>query len=213
MNPGANADLGAQDVPSRLVRSKGEVVVIQHEIAPDVVDLTVLRAREQGGVVVLNPAPARPIDTRVLAAVDVLVPNLGELASLLGADLPATLDEARGLLERAELPCRAVVVTLGADGALLKEAHSTDITHIPTPFVDVVDTVGRRRHLLRRPRGRPRTWHRPGRGGTRRARGVVRGHRPRRTGVHALRVPARRTRGHLCFLTRGSPNSTTENHP
>ncbi|MFV5996425.1 ribokinase [Streptomyces sp. NPDC056231] len=142
VNPGANADLGVQDLPSRLVRSTGEVVVVQNEIAPEVVDLAVLRAREQGGVVVLNPAPARPIDTRVLAAVDVLVPNLGELASLLGTDRPATVDEVRGLLERAALPCRAVVVTLGADGAILKEAHSTNTTHIPAPFVEAVDTVG-----------------------------------------------------------------------
>ncbi|WP_406515351.1 ribokinase [Streptomyces sp. NBC_00873] len=142
VNPGANADLGVQDLPSRLVRSTGEVVVIQNEIAPDVVDLAVLRAREQGGVVVFNPAPARPIGTRVLAAVDVLVPNLGELASLLGTDRPATVDDARGLLERAALPCRAVVVTLGADGAILKEAHSANTTHIPAPFVDAVDTVG-----------------------------------------------------------------------
>jgi ribokinase len=142
VNPGANADLGVQDLPSRLVRSTGEVVVVQNEIAPDVVDLAVLRAREQGGVVVLNPAPARPIDTRVLAAVDVLVPNLGELASLLGTDRPATVDDVRGLLERAALPCRAVVVTLGADGAILKQAHSTNTTHIPAPFVDAVDTVG-----------------------------------------------------------------------
>ncbi|MFI9625689.1 ribokinase [Streptomyces sp. NPDC052042] len=142
VNPGANADLGVQDLPSRLVRSTREVVLVQNEIPPDVVGLAILRAREQGGIVILNPAPARPVDTRVLAAVDVLVPNLGELASLLGTALPADVDEARGLLERATLPCRAVVVTLGANGAILKEARSTDITHIPAPCVDAVDTVG-----------------------------------------------------------------------
>ena len=142
VNPGANADLGVRDLPARLVRSTGEVVVVQNEIAPDVVDLAVLRARQQGGLVVLNPAPARPIDTRVLAAVDVLVPNQSELASLLGTDRPACVDDARDLLERAVLPCRAVVVTLGAHGAILKEAHSPITTHIPAPVVDAVDTVG-----------------------------------------------------------------------
>ncbi|MFF8958021.1 ribokinase [Streptomyces sp. NPDC014894] len=142
VNPGANAGLGVEDLPARLVRAEGEIVLVQNEIAPDVVERAVLRAREQGGVVVLNPAPARPVDARVLAAVDVLVPNLGELVSLLGADRPSTVDGARALLERAALPCRAVVVTLGADGAVLKEAHSPDITHIPAPLVDAVDTVG-----------------------------------------------------------------------
>lgn len=142
VNPGANADLGVDDLPSRLVRSPGEIVLVQHEIAPEVVEQAVLRAREQGGVVVLNPAPARPLAPRVLAAVDVLVPNLGELAWLLGADRPAGVAEARDLLERAALPCRAVVVTLGADGAMLKEAHGTGTLHVPAPSVDAVDTVG-----------------------------------------------------------------------
>ncbi|QDY79547.1 ribokinase [Streptomyces qinzhouensis] len=142
VNPGANAELGVQDLPGRLVREAGEIVLVQNEIAPEVVALAVLRAREQGGVVVLNPAPARPVDAEVLAAVDILVPNRGELASLLGTEPPATVDEARDLLVRAALPCRAVVVTLGADGAVLKEAHSPDTVHIPAPVVDAVDTVG-----------------------------------------------------------------------
>ncbi|MGV9314341.1 ribokinase [Streptomyces sp. NPDC003691] len=142
VNPGANADLAMQDLPARLVRSPGEVVVVQNEISPEVVELAVLRAAEQGGIVVLNPAPARPVDDRVLAAVDVLVPNRGELATLLGTEPPATVDEAREMLRRAGLPCRAVVVTLGADGAVLKEAHGPDTTHIPAPVVDAVDTVG-----------------------------------------------------------------------
>ncbi|MFJ2782099.1 ribokinase [Kitasatospora sp. NPDC087315] len=142
VNPGANAGLGVEDLPPRLVRSAGEVVLVQNEIPSDVVDQAVLRAREQGGIVVLNPAPARPVDARVLAAVDVLVPNLGELASLLGTERPATLDGARDLLEGAALPCRAVVVTLGADGALLKQADRAGATHIPAPLVAAVDTVG-----------------------------------------------------------------------
>ncbi|MFB7222667.1 PfkB family carbohydrate kinase [Streptomyces sp. NPDC056227] len=59
-----------------------------------------------------------------------------------GADRPATVDEARALLERAALPCRAVVVTLGADGASCKEAHATHTVHAPAPSADAVDTVG-----------------------------------------------------------------------
>ncbi|PZT76653.1 MULTISPECIES: ribokinase [unclassified Streptomyces] len=142
VHAGANARLGVGDLPQRLVRVPGEVVVVQHEIASEVVDAAVLRARGQGGIVVLNPAPARPVARETLAAVDVLVPNQGELATLLGVDRPATVDAVRVLLENADLPCRAVVVTLGADGAVLKEAHSTQTTHVPAPLVDAVDTVG-----------------------------------------------------------------------
>ncbi|WP_316524380.1 ribokinase [Kitasatospora brasiliensis] len=141
VNPGANAELSVADLPRRLVRSAGEVVLVQHEIAAEVVAATVLRAREQGAVVVLNPAPARPPAPEVLAAVDVLVPNLGELATLLGAQPPVGPAGARELLARAALPCRAVVVTLGADGALVVRPDAPAV-HLPAPAVEAVDTVG-----------------------------------------------------------------------
>ncbi|MGX4736378.1 ribokinase [Kitasatospora griseola] len=140
VNPGANAALTVADLPEQL-SGAGEVLLVQHEIAPEVVAAAVLRAREQGGTVVLNPAPARPVGSDVLAAVDVLVPNLGELATLLDVARPTGPDGARDLLERAELPCGAVVVTLGADGALVKQPGRPAV-HLPAPVVDAVDTVG-----------------------------------------------------------------------
>ncbi|MFJ5231532.1 ribokinase [Kitasatospora sp. NPDC088391] len=140
--PGANAALSVGDLPPRLVRAPGEVVLVQHEIAAEVVAAAVLRAGQQGGTVVLNPAPARAVAPEVLAAVDVLVPNLGELAALLGTGRPDGLDGARALLERSELPCGAVVVTLGADGALVKRSGVPGLVHLPAPTVDAVDTVG-----------------------------------------------------------------------
>ncbi|MFJ1754539.1 ribokinase [Kitasatospora sp. NPDC088134] len=142
VNPGANAALSVADLPSRLVRAPGEVLLVQHEIAAEVVAAAVLRAGQQDGTVVLNPAPARPVALELLAAVDVLVPNLGELATLLGTARPDGLDGARALLERAELPCGAVVVTLGADGALVKRSGVPGLVHLPAPAVDAVDTVG-----------------------------------------------------------------------
>ncbi|MFE9425732.1 ribokinase [Kitasatospora sp. NPDC006697] len=142
VNPGANAALSVDDLPRQLARTQGEVVLVQHEIAAEVVAAAVLRAREQGGTVVLNPAPARSVAPEVLAAVDVLVPNLGELAALLDAPRPSGVAGARELLERgAELPCAAVLVTLGADGALLKQPGRPAV-HLPAPVVEVVDTVG-----------------------------------------------------------------------
>ncbi|WP_030462893.1 ribokinase [Kitasatospora sp. NRRL B-11411] len=141
VNAGANAVLSVEDLPQWLARTPGEVVLVQHEVAAEVVAAAVLRAREQGGTVVLNPAPARPVAPEVLAAVDVLVPNLGELAALLGAEPASGLAAARALLERADLPCGAVVVTLGADGALIKQPGRPAV-HLPAPVVDAVDTVG-----------------------------------------------------------------------
>jgi ribokinase len=64
--------------------------------------------------VVLNAAPARPLPAELLAAVDVLVVNEGELAAIAGMGL--ALEEA---LARIAVPC--VVVTLGGRGCLARQ--------------------------------------------------------------------------------------------
>ncbi|MFY1652906.1 PfkB family carbohydrate kinase [Solwaraspora sp. WMMB762] len=93
------------------------------------------------GVVVLNPVPALavPLPAELLRKVDVLVPNLGELRWLAGADEPpADLDQVAALARRIDVP--AIVVTLGAEGALCVEGSS--VIHVPAMPVEVVDTVG-----------------------------------------------------------------------
>jgi ribokinase len=128
VSPGANARVGAADVEAaRDVLAGAAVTLVQHEVPEDAVAAAIAGA---GGTVVLNPAPARPI----AAPVDVLAPNRGELEALAGRagdpiDLARTLDAAR-----------AVVVTLGSEGAAVIEGSRVE--RIPAPRVDAVDTTG-----------------------------------------------------------------------
>jgi len=89
--------------------------------------------------VILNPAPAPSgaLPEGLLADVDVLVPNQTELATLAGYDGPVDRDLAAALA--SDLPCRAVIVTLGADGALV--IADGQQTHVPAPMVTPVDTT------------------------------------------------------------------------
>jgi ribokinase len=140
VSPGSNATLRPADLPADLVRTPGDVVLVQQEIPSSVVEATVAGAWRAGGRVVLNPAPATPLRRELLERVTVLVPNQGELAAVLGAARqPATAGEAREMLDAAELPC-AVVVTLGAAGALVWQGGATE--HVAAPTVVAVDTVG-----------------------------------------------------------------------
>ncbi|MCP4247849.1 MAG: hypothetical protein GY778_12445 [bacterium] len=89
------------------------------------------------GIVVLNPAPAAELSADLLENVDILVPNRTELARLTGSD-PAESPEA--IVEQIELlPVGAGIVTLGADGALVRAAGET--THAPAPVVTAVDAT------------------------------------------------------------------------
>jgi ribokinase len=128
VSPGANARVGADDVEAaRDVLAGAAVTLVQHEVPEDAVAAAIAGA---GGRVVLNPAPARPH----AGVVDVLVPNSGELEALAGrAGDPVEL--ARGL-EAA----RAVVVTLGPEGALVVEPERVE--RIPAHHVEAVDTTG-----------------------------------------------------------------------
>ncbi len=137
VSPGANARLGRDDIAAASeLLAAAAVTLVQLEIAPEAVAAAVHAA---GGRVVLNPAPARPVPAGVLASVDVLVPNRSELGVLAGAPEPPTAAGAAELARSLDGPA-AVVVTLGADGALVVEGGET--THVPAIEVHAVDATG-----------------------------------------------------------------------
>jgi ribokinase len=135
VSPGTNARLTPRDVGAAGAALRvAAVTLVQLEIPLEAVAAA---ARTAGGRVVLNPAPVRALPEELLGQVDVLVPNRVELAQLAAGPVPATVEEAAGLAGR--LPARAVVVTLGADGALVVErGHAS---HVPAVPVRPVDTT------------------------------------------------------------------------
>lgn len=135
--PGANDALTPEDVDVEPVH-RADVLLLQLEVP---VETVLAAATAAGGTVVLTPAPPRALPADLLARVDVLVPNEHELVQLAGATpgerTPAELAElARGL------GLRAVVVTLGARGALVVPADGGPALLQEPPRVDVVDTTG-----------------------------------------------------------------------
>ncbi len=131
LTPAASSDPGP--AASAGAASRG-VVLLGHEV-PDVAVVAGAEAAAAAGwMVVLNPAPARPLSQRALAAAPLLTPNAAEAAQLTGEHDPAAA--ARALRERSGA---AVLVTLGADGALLLDV---ELERLPAPRVEVVDTTG-----------------------------------------------------------------------
>ena len=104
--PGANAMLRPDHLPSLAGVSH---LLLQLEIPVDTVLAYALAARARGVVVVLNAAPAQGLPAALLATVDILIVNEGELAVLAGPT--ASVDE--GI---AHLAVPNVIVTLGERG-------------------------------------------------------------------------------------------------
>jgi len=127
--PGANCDAAAAGVPETAL-GPATTLLCQMEVPPAETAVLIRRARAAGSRVILNLAPALPLDLAALADIDVLVANRGE-ATALGGD-PAAL--ARGLRE-------ALVVTGGAEGATTFLANG-GVIRVPTLAIAPVDTTG-----------------------------------------------------------------------
>ena len=137
--PGANLRLGAADAERASVALRhASVVVSQLEIPLAVVERAVSLVGRATRVVV-NCAPYRPLPAALLRRVDILVANAHEAEMLAGQDLGNSSAEEVAEAIRGRGP-RAVVVTLGGDGAVL--ASPSGRRHIPAEKVDVIDTTG-----------------------------------------------------------------------
>ncbi len=139
---GANETLSPADVEEAAADLLAcDLILLQLEIPLETVYHTIKWAHRNGRRVLLNPAPAtHALSFERIAAVDFFMPNQTELAILSG--LPTdTADQAeaaaRVLLERG---MRTVVVTLGADGALLVGQDGS--ARIPPVRVEALDTTG-----------------------------------------------------------------------
>ena len=153
--PGANNLVSPADVEAALPSilparasstteaSPASALLCQLEI-PEAATLAALRyARSVGALTVFTPAPAPPgpLSSEFYTLTDVLVPNEGEAAALVGGDGPSAgpVAAARALLARG---AGAVVVTLGSRGSLVATAGGV-MHHVPAAAVKaVVDTTG-----------------------------------------------------------------------
>ncbi|MGW5100301.1 ribokinase [Streptomyces sp. NPDC004100] len=137
VSPGANARLTPEDVRAAepLLRA-ARVVSAQLEIPPETVT-EVVRRLPEGTRFVLNPSPPRPLAPEVLAACDPLVVNEHEARVLLDGSTEDPAAQARALLA---LGPRSVVVTLGAEGALV--CDESGVRLVAPVRVSAVDTTG-----------------------------------------------------------------------
>jgi ribokinase len=125
---GANATLTPDDIEAGLEGfGPGSVLLMSLEVPLDVVRRAAERARELGGRVVLNPAPAAAEARTLLDVADVVTPNRREL-SVLGHDVESI---------RSTHPGLRVVLTLGERGAEID-----GFIAVPAPRVRAVDTTG-----------------------------------------------------------------------
>jgi ribokinase len=111
------------------------VLVLQLEVPLEAVEAAIQLAVEHKLTIILNPAPAQPLRPVLLQQVDYLILNQSELRLLSGE-----ADSQAAIRRLQDWGCSAILVTLGADGALLVEGQTQ--IHLKAYTVMAVDTVG-----------------------------------------------------------------------
>ena len=128
--PGANQSLAPAHLPALDGFSH---LLLQLETPLKTVAAYARAAQSQGLTVVLNAAPAQHLSAELLADVDILIVNQGELAAL--ANCCASQDEQ---MSRITVPC--LIVTLGQEGCV---ARSGQHRFVQAAYpVSALDTTG-----------------------------------------------------------------------
>ena len=131
---GANHEVSAEHVRAARGSAPG-CVLTSFELLDEPVLAAARIARDAGCPLLVDPAPARPLEARLRELRPILTPNHPEAAELTGEQDPDAA--ARALTAQTGA---AVVVTLGERGALVADGAGS--AHLPAPAVRAVDTTG-----------------------------------------------------------------------
>ncbi|MGO9149514.1 MAG: ribokinase [Acidimicrobiales bacterium] len=122
-----------------LLIESATVLLAQLEIRLEVVKAALNIARRAGTITVLNPAPALELDDELLSKVDICIPNEVEAAALTRTKVDDVADAVRAAKELMRRGCKAVIVTLGAKGAVFVDRErAIVVSSLPVPVVDTV---------------------------------------------------------------------------
>jgi ribokinase len=138
--PGSNANLLPDDLSTvREAVEKADIILMQLEIPIDTIKYTAGIARELNKKVILNPAPAQPLDRELLQSLFLITPNETEAEMISGIKI--TDDDSLQACAHAiyDMGVQSVIITLGSKGAFLFNNAFNEL--IPAGKVEAVDTT------------------------------------------------------------------------
>ncbi len=139
---GANANLTSEDVRrAERTISSAKILLMQLETPLETVRHAAEIAAANKVPVILNPAPARPLDEQLLWRISILTPNETEAEILTGIKIKKESDMAKAAQRLLNRGVRAVFITLGSKGVFLASEMEKIRRIIPAFKVKAVDTT------------------------------------------------------------------------
>ncbi|MDP1677046.1 MAG: ribokinase [Bacteroidota bacterium] len=138
---GANARLSPADIETAKDEiSTASVILVQLESPLDTIRAAIKKAHEYGATVILNPAPAQPLEQNLLREIDIITPNEVEAEMLTG--IKVTDENSLRLITKKffELGIQKVLITLGSRGVFVGLPNTMEL--IPGFKVKPIDSTG-----------------------------------------------------------------------
>jgi ribokinase len=137
---GANLALSPADIAS--IRSQVEMadlILMQFEIPLETIAYVQSLAKEFGKKVILNPAPAQPLELPLYQNLFLLTPNETETEILTGIAVQDADSARRASLLLRSWGVQNVIITMGAQGVFVLSGDFEG--SVPAPLVQAVDTT------------------------------------------------------------------------
>lgn len=140
--PGACFELAPDEVAqARELIARSAVFMTQLELSVPTVAFGLELAHSFGVPTILNPAPGCALPAAIFPQCDYVTPNESEAEILTGIGVSSLADAERAADALLARGARNAVITLGAQGALVRNATTRE--HVPAFSAgDVVDTTG-----------------------------------------------------------------------
>ncbi|WP_203249095.1 ribokinase [Sporosarcina beigongshangi] len=138
---GANYSMTCEDIDkAESLFEKSKLIILQLEIPKEVVEYAIQTAKKHDCTIILNAAPASPVDEKYLRMVDYFVVNETE-ASYYARENVTTIEEAEQVCEQLfEYANRLLIITLGEKGSLLYDGQKKYF--FPSKKVNAIETTG-----------------------------------------------------------------------
>lgn len=135
--PGANLSLVKDDVDFWMPKIKEcKILITQLETSIEPVLYALEKAKNEGLITILNPAPFHEFDMKTMRFLDYFIPNEHELNDYVKGDEDVET-KAKKLLE---FGCKNVIVTLGEKGSVL--VNKDGVNYVGAHKVKAIDTTG-----------------------------------------------------------------------
>ncbi|VWL85030.1 ribokinase [Oceanivirga miroungae] len=138
---GANLEIKKDDIDNNIESIKNnDIIILQNEIPEEVVEYTLVKAKENHKLTIYNPAPAKKVSEKKLENTDYLVVNETEMEFIFEQSIKDENYLENLLKIKKEKDIKNIILTLGEKGVVLFD-DKNDIKKYAAYKVNAVDTT------------------------------------------------------------------------